>query len=81
MTVPLQPGYYWARLVSPDYGDHQERGEDWASVEWEIVELWDNNGAAGSGEEFAVAVPGIPVTQWPRNLEWGPPVSLEGRPS
>lgn len=50
----------------------------WSSLKWEIVEVHDNNGEPGSGEEFSVSVFGIPVTQWPLDFFWGPPV--EARP-
>lgn len=49
----------------------------WASLDWEIVEVHDNNGEPGSGEEFSVSVFGIPVTQWPLDFYWGPRVDAE----
>jgi hypothetical protein len=78
MTAPRESGYYWAKLLHPSYSDYED--EDWRSVDWEIVQLNANNGEAGSAEEFSVQVFGVPVTQWPHNFEWGPPVSLEGKP-
>lgn len=78
MSAPRKPGYYWAKLLDPTYDCE---GEDWVSSDWEIVELNDNNGPNGSGEELSVSVFGVRVTQWPKDFEWGPPVSLKGKPS
>lgn len=86
---PTEPGYYWAKLKTPSGGALygctingqpvtgvriEPDGEDWASMNWEIVEVHDNNGEPGSGEEFSVSVFGIPVTQWPLDFFWGPKV-------
>src|SRR3546814_18552689 len=66
-----KPGYYGAKLKTPS---GMPDGEDWASRNWEIVEVHDSNGEPGSGEEFSVSVFGIPVTQWPLDFFWGPKV-------
>src|SRR3546814_1217901 len=70
--MPTKPGYYWAKLKTPS---GMPDGEDWASRNWEIVEVHDSNGEPGSGEEFSVSVFGIPVTQWPLDFFWGPKVA------
>lgn len=49
----------------------------WASIDWEIVHVWEN--AVGGydpndDESLAVFVPGVPVTQWPQDFYWGPRV-------
>jgi hypothetical protein len=48
--------------------------EDWASVNWEIVEVWDNNGEGD--EEFGVSVFGVRVTQWIPDFVWGPKITI-----
>jgi len=68
LAVKLEPGYYWAKLLTPT---NMPEGEDWASFDWEIVQVNDNCGEPGGPEEFSVSVPGIPVTQWPKDFEWG----------
>lgn len=70
-ALPIKPGYYWAKLKTPS---DMPVGEDWASRNWEIVEVHDNNGAPGSGEELSVSVFGVPVLQWPLDFFWGPMV-------
>lgn len=81
--APTEPGYYWAKLKTPSGGTlyHQDvpkgiklNPEDggWISTDWEIVEVWDNNGEGD--EEFAVNVFGIPITQWIPDFFWGPKV-------
>lgn len=73
-TKDLKPGHYWAKLITPT---RMPVGEDWASVDWEIVQVWDNNGPPGDPEEFGVHVPGVSVTQWPKDLVFGPRVELQ----
>lgn len=71
---PTKPGYYWAKLKTPS---GMPAGEDWASRDWEIVKVWENElgGFDPNNEEsLAVWVPGIPVTQWPLDFFWGPMV-------
>lgn len=69
--IPTREGWYWAVLVYPA---RQPSGESWASTEWEIVHVIDNNGAPGSGEEFMVAVGGIGPWQPLDAFVWGPEV-------
>jgi hypothetical protein len=68
--LPTRPGWYWAKLVTPT---RMPDGEDWASPDWEIVEVIDN---FGEGDEaLGVLVPGIQPMQWTRDFTWGPPVA------
>lgn len=70
---PTEPGYFWAKLVTPYYGG--EAGEDWKSLDWEIVEVYDNNGSGD--EQFAVHVFGVPYSQWLPSFVWGPKVTTD----
>lgn len=84
--MPTEPGYYWAKLKTPSGGTlyHKDapsgglylncEEEDWASLDWEIVQVNDNN---GEGEtKFSVDVFGIPVSQWPLDFYWGPKINI-----
>jgi len=66
-AAPSEEGYYWAKLVTPS---EMPATEDWVSEQWEIVEVFDNNGEGD--ESLGVAVPGVPPTQWVKNFTWGP---------
>lgn len=68
--LPTRPGWYWAKLVTPT---RMPEGEDWASPDWEIVEVVDNGGEGD--EALGVMVAGIQPMQWPRDFTWGPPVA------
>lgn len=82
--VPTIPGYYWAKLRTPSAGRLYgipgfpegivvPASPDDRSVDWEIVEVWDNG---GEGEEqFGVSVPGVYATQWIDDFYWGPRVN------
>ncbi len=69
--APTAPGHYWAnwnaRLVHP-------KGEEWASLDFEVVQVWDNNGEGN--EKWGVSVPGIEPTQWIEDFVWGPRVQV-----
>lgn len=66
---PNREGHFWAKLVHPF---NQPEGEDWKSITWEVVAVWDNN---GEGDEiFTVHVPGIGPSQWIPDFIWGPEV-------
>lgn len=66
---PNREGFFWAKLVTVN---DEPKGEDWASLDWEVVQVCDNNGEGD--EAFYVNVPGVPKLQWPKNLVWGPEV-------
>lgn len=66
---PNKEGHFWAKLVHPS---NMPDNEDWASFDWEVVQVNDNNGVGK--EEYSVAVPGVPTTQWRENFIWGPEV-------
>lgn len=53
-TVPVEPGYYWAKLLTPR---NEPEGEDWKSVAPEVVEVFDNFG--DDDERLMASVPGI----------------------
>ena len=58
--------------LEPEYNDDGSCA--WASLDWEIVAVWDNNAPDDPEIEFGVNVPGIPVTQWPDDFFWGPKI-------
>ena len=71
---PQAPGYYWAKWrIASD--DTHEGEEITPSDTWEIVQINDNNGEAGSLEELSVSVHGVRETQWRDCFIWGPQVS------
>lgn len=67
--TPTRPGFYWAKLIHPT---RMPDGEDWASVDWEPVEVFDNNGE--DDERLGVSVPGIGPMQWVLDFVWGPEI-------
>ncbi len=88
--TPTEPGYYWAKLRTPSGGPFHCEGlpeamqgiviepesEDaWVSLDWEIVQVWENGMDPDDEEYLAVSVPGVPVTQWPLDFFWGPRVA------
>lgn len=77
--TPTNPGFYWAKLVHPH---SMPEGEDWKSVDWEVVEIIDNNG--DGDERLGVFVGGVSPMQWIEDFVWGPqvkrPVEIGGQP-
>lgn len=71
--TPTQPGHYWAKLITPT---RMPVGDDWRSVDWEVVQVFINDGPGfeNDPEYFGVAVPGIGPSQWLPDFVWGPPV-------
>jgi len=71
MTYPMPDteGHYWAKLVHPH---KMPESEDWASGEWEVVQVHDNNCAGVM--DWRVAVPGIEPGQLMDAFIWGPRV-------
>jgi hypothetical protein len=76
-TIYGIPGHPDGIRVEPEMNDDGTCA--WASPDWEIVEVWDNNAPDDPDEYVGVSVPGIPVTQWPNDFYWGPKVK-EPRP-
>ncbi len=69
---PDREGYYWAKLVHPS---KMPEGEDWASPDWEIVEVCNNNvDDPEDDEHWIIFVPGIGPPQWWKDFIWGPRV-------
>lgn len=70
---PIRPGHYWAKLVNPT---RMPPGEDWASADWEVVQVFENDpsGLPGEPEYLGVSVPGVGPCQWVSDFEWGPRV-------
>ncbi|OAN76730.1 hypothetical protein A8B82_15155 [Sulfitobacter sp. EhC04] len=67
--TPTEEGFYWAKLVHPR---RMPEGEDWASVNYEVVQVSDNN---GTGEDqWRVYVAGIEPGQMIDAFIWGPRV-------
>jgi hypothetical protein len=69
-TPPSREGFWWAKWrIATD--DTPEGDELTPSDKWEVVEVCDNNGEPGSGEEFMVSVPGVREAQLIENFFWG----------
>lgn len=63
--IPAREGHWWAKLKLADNPDDN-------SVNWEVVQVFDNNGEGD--ETFMVSVPGIERGQLLDAFVWGPPV-------
>lgn len=63
--TPAREGHWWAKLRLAE-------NEDDNSVNWEVVQVFDNNGTGD--EAFMVSVPGIEKGQRLDAFVWGPPV-------
>jgi len=70
--IPEHPG---GLRIEPEMNDDGTCA--WASLDWEIVHVWDNNAPDDPEEYVGVSVPGIPVTQWPLDFYWGPRINVE----
>jgi hypothetical protein len=67
---PDREGFFWAKWISCAPGTADE--QDWTpSNSWEVVEVWDNGGEPGSGEEFMVFVGGVQRSQRQSDFLWG----------
>lgn len=73
MTTPTHEGFYWAkwRIASPGTDD-DGGGCGGADAEWEVVEVFDNNGEGDSS--LRVSVAGVSRSQHITNFFWGPSV-------
>ncbi len=67
--TPDHEGFFWAKLIHPS---KMPAGEDWASLDWEVVQVVDNNGEGD--EAFGVVVGGISPFQWIPDFYWGPEI-------
>lgn len=67
--TPNRPGFWWAKLVHPS---RMPEGEDWASADWEPVQVVDNYGEGD--EALGVSFPGIEPMQWIPDCIWGPEI-------
>lgn len=65
---PTKEGWWYAMLIEPI---QMPDGEDWGSTGWDIVQVVDNNGAPGSGEELMVMVGGVAKWQPLDAFVWG----------
>lgn len=70
---PSNPGHYWAKLVHPS---RMPEGEDWASVDWEVVQVFENCIDRDDPEYLGVHVPGVKFAQWVPDFLWGPAVLM-----
>lgn len=65
--TPTKEGHYWAKLLTPQ---EMPVTEDWVSVDYEVVQVFDNN---RDGENrFGAFVPGIEPSQPLNAFKWGP---------
>lgn len=64
--TPDREGFFWAKLVHPS---GMPEGEEWQSVDWEVVQVFDNNGEGD--ERWGVSVPGISPMQCILDFIWG----------
>lgn len=67
--TPDHEGHWWAKLIHPS---RMPEGEDWKSLNWEVVQVVDNNGEVD--EKWSVLVPGIEPCQWLPDFVWGPEI-------
>lgn len=65
--TPNAEGHYWGKFVHK-----MPNGEDWVSVDWEVVQVFDNGGE--DCDMLRVAVPGIEPSQPIDAFTWGPRV-------
>lgn len=70
-ATPTNPGFYWAKLVHPS---RMPEGEDWASADWEVVEVFMNCLDESSPIHLGVHVGGMIPVQWIEDFVWGPKV-------
>lgn len=71
--TPIGPGFYWAKLIHPS---NMPNGEDWKSVNWEVVEVFENTLDETDPEYLGVFVGGVSPTQWIEDFVWGPFVQM-----
>lgn len=72
-ATPTTEGFYWAKLVHPSrMPPGVPPGEDWESIDWEVVEVIINGGDEADDEYLGVFVGGIGVMQWVPDFVWGP---------
>lgn len=76
--TPTKEGFYWAKLVRPTGMPSNETVEDWQMLDFEPVEVFDNNGAPGSGEELMAFVLGRNESQRLDAFEWGEAIPARG---
>ena len=70
--IPAIPGYYWARWLTPAEGTHEANEVSWPFVNWEIVQVNDNNVEDQKDDAYlSVSVPGVRETQGRENFQWG----------
>lgn len=69
--TPTMPGFFWAKLMSPK--DVPE-GEDFESVDWEVVEVFINCIDPDDDEHLRASVNGIERSQPIDAFLWGPQV-------
>jgi hypothetical protein len=67
--APTSEGWHWAKLIHPS---KMPEGEDWASGDWEVVNVCYNGGEGD--EKYVVCVSGIEPSQWIPDFVWGPEV-------
>jgi len=67
--TPSRPGFFWAKLIHPS---RMPEGEDWRSVNWEVVDVFENGGDPAGPQFLGVFVPGVAVMQWVPDFVWGP---------
>lgn len=68
IRVPHQEGHYWAKLTNPSIPEAE--GQDWQSTDWEVVQVFYNNGKGA--EKWRVFVPGIAPSLPFEDFVWGP---------
>lgn len=67
-ATPAREGHWWAKLKLHD-------NPDLVSVDWEVVQVFDNNGSEANGAPpFMASVPGIEGGQPIDAFVWGPAV-------
>lgn len=70
--TPTKPGFYWAKLVHPS---NELPGEDWASTQWEVVDVFANTLDTSDDDYLRVSVSGVAPSQNLIDFVWGPEVA------
>jgi hypothetical protein len=67
--TPTGEGFYWAKLIHPT---RMPEGEDWKSIDWEVVEVIINGGDEDDDDYLGVFVGGVGPMQCVEDFVWGP---------
>lgn len=72
--TPTKKGWFWAKLIHPSGIPEGQLVEDYASADWEVVEVFVNCLNEDDPEHLGVFVGGLMHVQWIEDFVWGPEV-------